>query len=180
MDKDFKDYSDSKGDVLLQLLVFEHATGDVVIQMELGILYRFDIDRDLRAGSVYDLGRRGHIREAIDKAVAEQYGRGPEPPLPRIEKRGFDYTLVWADSELCRTPLGGTGSIEALNLLAGKRLPVVDASESQVKSEWSRVFPPEVTTTSTMHEVNMWIEKGLAEYMQREPAFTVWRLRVTR
>lgn len=177
---------DSNSEVLLQLLVFEHSTGDVTVQTEVGTLVfecgaaslTFFQGRCLHIGRFQDMGSMS-IREAIDAAVAEQFGRKPEPPY--IERQQDDSENFWLIQHNRMNGIDGQ-CYKALCKIAGKELPVVDASESQPRSTWVRVFPPEIADDQKGKSDRLWLDGFGYAYaeMQKETAFTIRRLTVTR
>lgn len=173
----------NNGEVLVRLLVFEHSTGHVTVQTEVGavIVSAFGDISYFRAGNVGYLrnGDDMSVREAIDKAVAEQFGQ--RPPLPRIVESN-EYGggwFVWNNDPKADVPLT-MGALSALRQVAD--LPVVDASESQVKSEWKQIFP----LNDEMMDGERWERTWTAgaqwaiNRTKEETAFTIWRLTVTR
>lgn len=184
MDKDFKDYIDSKtqGDVLLQLLVFEHAgIGRTTIQTEHGALL-LSLGGQLNPFFASVDFPFGVVREAIDKAVAEQFGRKLEPPY--LRRKGSNYYLRTANEY----QLLSFEAYDALTKINNyKPLPVVDAAESSPKSVWTQVFPSDQyrsMATPFIHEIiheNQWKVgyNDCLKDMQKETAFTVWRLTVS-
>lgn len=170
--------------ILLQLLVFEHATGDLVVQTEVGgvQIKGEPVTMAFIAGTVKHFHRPVYfgmpIREAIDKAVAEQFGQRLEPPLPRIVENEYGGGwFVWNDEPKTDVPLN-IGALSALRQVAD--LPVVYASESQPVSTWVRVFPPEQGDDPDNLAVYFTGWNQARRDMQRETAFTVWRLTVTK
>lgn len=167
-----------ENEILLQLLVFEHATGDVTVQTEVGRL-RLSANVCLKAGEC-ESRKNWNPREAIDKAVAEQYGQRPEPPY--IEQKGglyyLHYQLQGVDHAAGMSPT----VYNALSVISENRLPVVDASESQPVSTWVKAFPPE-SPQEFRAVIGREYQQGYTDIiheMQKETAFTVWRLTVTR
>lgn len=168
-------------ELLLQLLVFEHGTGDVTVQTEVGQL--LDIWHEhgglvpLTAGTVCELGKRANIRELINKAVAGQFGRKPEPPY--IKKVHHDtpvpFRIQYSCGDIGLLTIRDYNDLTAIN--GGKPLPVVDARESQPTSVWKQVFPPEPTDADNLSATQPY--NWVCEQMAKETAFTVWRLTVT-